>query len=79
MKEVGAYDVRTHFAELLDEVENGEVILVTRRGKPVAKIVPYHTEQMSLDDIMGEFERLRKQISTEGPSIREMIEEGRRY
>ncbi len=79
MKEVGAYEAKTHLAELLDEVMNGETILVTRRGKPVAKIVPYRDETMSVDDIADGFKRLRQMVSSEGPSIQEMIEEGRRF
>lgn len=79
MKEVGSYEAKTHLAELLDDVANGETIVVTKRGKPVAKIVPYQAENMSVDDISQQFERLRKSIPAAGPSIRDMIEEGRRF
>lgn len=33
-------DVKTHFAQVLDRVEQGEEITVTRRGRVVARIVP---------------------------------------
>jgi len=36
MKTVGAYEAKTRFGELLREVENGETIIVTRHGLPVA-------------------------------------------
>ena len=34
--EVGAFDAKTHLSQLLDEVENGAVVKISRRGKPVA-------------------------------------------
>lgn len=39
MKTVGAGEAKTHFAQLLDEVERGEVVTITRHGRPVAKLV----------------------------------------
>ena len=35
---MGAFQAKTHLSQLLDEVEKGAVITVTRRGKPVAVI-----------------------------------------
>ena len=40
MKQVGVYDAKTQLPKLLDEVEHGETITITRHGKPVAKLVP---------------------------------------
>jgi prevent-host-death family protein len=37
---VGAFEAKTKFSELLDRVEAGEEIVVTRHGKTVARIVP---------------------------------------
>jgi antitoxin (DNA-binding transcriptional repressor) of toxin-antitoxin stability system len=34
--EVGAFEAKTHFSQLLDEVEGGAVVKISRRGKPVA-------------------------------------------
>jgi antitoxin (DNA-binding transcriptional repressor) of toxin-antitoxin stability system len=34
--EVGAFEAKTHFSQLLDEVEAGAVVKISRRGKPVA-------------------------------------------
>jgi prevent-host-death family protein len=38
--EVGAFAAKTNLAQLLDRVENGEVIVITRHGHPVARLVP---------------------------------------
>jgi len=34
-------EARTHFFQILARVERGEEFIITRRGKPVVKIVPY--------------------------------------
>lgn len=40
VREVGTYEAKTHFSKLLDDVEAGTKIIVTRHGKPVAEITP---------------------------------------
>ena len=39
MKQVGIFDAKTHLSSLVDEVEMGHEIVITRHGKPVAKLV----------------------------------------
>jgi prevent-host-death family protein len=40
MTEIGAFEAKNKLSELLDRAENGEEVVITRRGKPVAKLVP---------------------------------------
>jgi prevent-host-death family protein len=40
MREVQASDAKTHLPQLLDEVEQGEIIIITRHGRPIARIIP---------------------------------------
>ena len=40
MKEVGAFEAKTRFGQLLDQVEAGDEIVITRRVKIVARLVP---------------------------------------
>jgi prevent-host-death family protein len=40
MTTVGAFEAKTKLSELLDRVERGEEIVITRRGKPAARLVP---------------------------------------
>ncbi len=40
MKEIAIYDAKTRLSELLAEVEQGEQVTITRRGLPVARLVP---------------------------------------
>jgi prevent-host-death family protein len=42
MQEVGAFDAKNKFGSLLDRVELGEEIVITRHGRPVARLVPNH-------------------------------------
>lgn len=37
---IGTFEAKTNFGKLIQKVSNGEEILITKRGEPVAKIVP---------------------------------------
>ena len=47
MISVGAFEAKTHLSTLLDRVADGEEVIITRHGKPVAKLVPTSTVQQS--------------------------------
>jgi prevent-host-death family protein len=80
---VGAYEAKTHLPQLLDRVERGETITITRHGKPVAKLVSASAQKAprEVHQVIEEFIAYsRKQGRTLGEmSMREMIEEGRRF
>lgn len=40
MIEIGAFEAKNTLGALLDRVERGEEIVITRHGKPVARLVP---------------------------------------
>lgn len=40
MQTIGAFEAKTHFSSLLDKVEKGEHIVITKHGRVVAKMVP---------------------------------------
>jgi prevent-host-death family protein len=40
MREIQASEAKTHLPQLLDDVERGETIVITRHGRPVARLVP---------------------------------------
>jgi prevent-host-death family protein len=40
MREIQASEAKTHLPQLLDEVERGETLLITRHGRAIARIVP---------------------------------------
>jgi prevent-host-death family protein len=80
MKTVGTFEAKTHLNELLQRVAKGETIRITRRGVPVARLVPDDEgKKKDLKKIVAEIRELRKGISLKGLTVRELIDEGRRY
>ncbi len=82
MRTIGAYEAKTHLPRLLDEVAAGETITITKHGVPVARLVPPDGTKPAdvgrVIDAINEFRRSRN-VTLGGFSIRELIEEGRRY
>lgn len=80
MRTVGAYEAKTHLSQLLDEVERGETITITRHGVPVAELVPPSvSRQKKVAAILEEMRELSRGVTLGDMTIRELIEEGRRY
>ena len=81
MRTVGAYEAKTHLPRLLDEVARGETITITKHGVPVARLVPPEgTAHRNVGEVIADLREFRQSIRPLGDlSIREMIEEGRRY
>lgn len=51
MKTANIAQAKAHFSALLAEVEAGEEVIITRRGKPVARIVPEPAAASSVFDL----------------------------
>jgi prevent-host-death family protein len=81
MTEIGVYEAKTHLPQLLERVMRGEKILITRHGKPSAMLVPaVQDDKDDVREVIAKMKALRKgNTLPEGMSIRDMIEEGRRY
>jgi prevent-host-death family protein len=61
MREVQASEAEAHLPNLLDAVERGETIIITRHGKPIARIVPEANHcQAEFDHVIAEIEEFRK-------------------
>ena len=79
MAEIGAFEAKTHLSHLLDQVERGETITITRHGKPVARLIPIAGS--SRDErlrAVTELKELRTGQTLGGLPVRELIDEGRR-
>ena len=84
MKTVGVYEAKTHLARLLDEVEQGECITITRHGKPVAVLKAPETDDDAKQERLRAIEAIREFRRAHlgqwaGLDVREMINEGRRF
>jgi len=77
--EVGAYEAKTHLPSLLERVQHGEHVTITKHGVPVAMLVPVvSVVKPDIHAVIDELKAFAKGHTTGGISIREMIEEGRR-
>ena len=81
---VGSFEAKTKLAELLDKVEAGETVIITRHGKAVAKLVAANQagEQEKRRQAIEEILRWRvgkDRGAKPGSTIPELIKAGRRY
>jgi len=77
MKYVGVSEARVHLSRLLDEVETGETITITRRGRPVARIVPIGRRRRTTHEAIEAIREFGKSHTLGDLTIKELIEEGR--
>ena len=77
---VGVSEARSRWGALLRRVSGGETVHITRRGILVAKLVPADfRERFDLEKVVEEIRELRKGTPLGKITIRELIDEGRRY
>ena len=82
METVGSFEAKTHLPKLLERVARGEKITITKHGKPVAMLVPPPLQSSKdVEQVVREMleYRDRKNRTLGGITIRELVEEGRRY
>jgi len=81
MREVQASEAKTHLPQLLDEVERGETVVITRHGRPIARLVPEaERRRAEIDEAIESIKRSRVGrgvVTTE--EILSSIREGRKY
>ena len=79
MKEVGAFEAGNRLGQLLDWVEAGEEVVITRRGKVVARMVP---PSMAFDRKRGRraaqrIRAMRQGVTLGGLALKDLISESR--
>ncbi len=78
MRHVGAFEAKNTLGTLLDLVEKGEEIVITRRGKPVARLVPNAAkDKEAADKAVRDIREMRKGVTLGGLKIKDLINEGR--
>ncbi len=61
MREIQASEAKARLPALLDEVERGETLIITRHGKPIARIVPEaDSRQAKIDRALADIGEFRK-------------------
>ena len=85
MNTVGAYEAKTHLPRLLDRVQRGESLTITRHGRPVARLVPVEADdRKQAAEAAQRLHELRAELHAQGKTlpIAELIamtHEGHRY
>jgi antitoxin (DNA-binding transcriptional repressor) of toxin-antitoxin stability system len=79
MNEVGEFEAKNRLGQLLDWVEAGEEVVITRRGRVVARMVPPDSpsDQERGRRAAARIRAMRKGVTLGGLSIRDLIGEGR--
>ena len=81
MTSVGVFDAKNRLTALIDQVERGgEEVVITRRGKPVARLAPADGgfSRARAASVADELRAVSKGKSLRGVSIKSLIEDGRR-
>jgi len=60
MNTIGAFDAKTHLGELLERVSQGETFLITKHGRPMARLVPDSgTNEQRTDEVLAQLKQFR--------------------
>ncbi len=71
--EINIREARARISTLVDKAQKGEEIMILRRGKKIARLVPVERTQKRLPDLSG----FRDSIRTKGKPLSQAVIEGR--
>ena len=67
MREIGAFDAKTHLSQLLDRASHGESFAITKHGRVIAFLTPASNKPIiAIHDIIAGIMKLRKKIARRG-------------
>ena len=75
---VGAYEAKTNLPRLLDQVERGDTVTITKHGRAVARLVPVSSRTSMPEAVISALLSARSGVRRGSDSVREMVDEGRR-
>ncbi len=82
-KTIGVYEAKTHFSRLIDTVAQGERIVITRNGAPVAELRPIEPERTSPEELVRQFKAFQRsqtknagELRRRGESLRDLAHQG---
>lgn len=83
MKTAGIFEAKQNFSALVEAVEAGEEVRITRHGREVARLLPMPSPATRAREGRGaaavqDLQRLRSQVKP-GPGWKELRDEGRRF
>jgi prevent-host-death family protein len=79
MREIGAFEAKNTLGTLLDQVEHGAEIIITRHGRAVAKLVPAQPgfDRKKAKRAAAGLREASKGVMLRGLKIKDLINEGR--
>lgn len=79
MREMGAFEAKNRFGQLLDQVERGEEVVISRRGKAIARLVPAEPgfDRVRARRAVAGILQASKGVSLGGLKIKDLVNEGR--
>jgi prevent-host-death family protein len=76
---IGAFEAKTHLSALLEKVAQGEEVIITRRGRPVARLVPEKGQQrLERREVIQRLQSLAARQRLNGLDWKELRDEGRK-
>ena len=80
MREIGAFEAKNRLSSLLDEIERGEEIVITRRGRAVAKLIPARSpiDAEQAKSAARRINHRRRGVRLGEVDLKDLINEGRR-
>lgn len=76
---MGAFEAKTHLSQLLEEVSQGEEVLITRHGHALARLVPHNPSQAERRQAaIARLRRFRRGKRLDGLSLQQLRDAGRR-
>lgn len=80
MKQLGAYEAKTHLSRILDQVEQGESFMISKHGRPVAVLLPVSRSapQLPAGEVVARLRINRRGRTLGDVTVRELIDDGRR-
>jgi prevent-host-death family protein len=82
LRPIEVYDARARFSELIERAAGGDEIVITRRGKPIVRLVAAGTDRGAAvrrrTAAVRRIARLRDELEIRGVDVRRLIAAGRR-
>lgn len=76
--EIGVFEAKTRLSELVEQIaRGGESVLITKRGKPAARLVPVDASGSTVADVLALLLAARQASRAGDRTLRELIDDGR--
>jgi prevent-host-death family protein len=79
MPEIGAYEAKTHLPQLLKRIQQGEQFVITKHGRPVAKLVPVSgSDPEAIQQTITNIQSFREILRKRGVRIQRLLKKDER-